>query len=69
MKRLLIASTALVITLTGCANYTEKVAPRIAQGVRTYCTEPLSERQLIRSQVNSQIAPARIKVTCPGDPE
>lgn len=59
----------LVLSLVGCAAYTKDVAPRIAQGVKVYCTEPLAERQLIRQEVNSQITPAAIKVTCPGDPE
>lgn len=69
MKPILSLSAALVLCLTGCAAYNVKVAPRIAQGVTLYCSEPLAERQLIRSQVNAQIAPATIKVTCAGDPE
>lgn len=67
MKRTLIASVGLIAALTDCATVTTEVAPRVAQAVKVYCSEPLAERQLIRSQVNGLVAPATVRVTCPGD--
>lgn len=53
--------------LAACATLNAEVAPRVAQAVKAYCTEPQDERALIRAQVNQAIAPATIRVTCPGD--
>lgn len=57
-----------LVLLSGCAAFTKEVAPRIADGVKRYCAEPLAERQLIRSQVNGLLDGNTIKVTCVGDP-
>lgn len=65
----IVALTLAVLCLSGCTVFNAKVAPEVAKGVNRYCLEPLSERQLIRSQVNGMITPNTIKVTCAGDPE
>lgn len=67
MKRTLIASVAIAVSLAGCATVSTEVAPRVAKAVQIYCVEAPESRALIRSQVNSMIAPATIRVTCPGD--
>jgi uncharacterized protein YceK len=64
-----VIAIAVLVTLSGCTAFSTKVAPQVAKGVNRYCLEPLSERQLIRSQVNGMITPNSIKVTCAGDPE
>lgn len=67
MKRIQLASAALILCLTGCAAFNKEVAPRVAQAVNTYCLEPQESRAVIRAQVNSLITPNTIAVTCKGD--
>lgn len=69
MKSVIAIAAFAVLSLSGCTVFNAKVAPQVAKGVNRYCLEPLSERQLIRSQVNGMITPNTIKVTCAGDPE
>jgi len=67
MNRTLIASVALIVTLTGCTTIDRGVAPKVAAAVMTYCATPQSERLIIRESVNSRIMPNRITVQCAGD--
>jgi hypothetical protein len=67
MKRTLMACTALILCLTGCASLNKNVAPRVAQAVTVYCLEPQATRQLIRAQVAEMVKPNTIAVTCEGD--
>ena len=67
MKRLLIASAALVIALTGCTTLDKDVAPKAAAAVMTYCATPQAERMLIRENVNARITPNSIAIHCVGD--
>lgn len=67
MKRTLIASVALITTLSGCAMLDKDVAPKAAAAVMTYCATPQSERMLIRENVNARITPNSIAIHCQGD--
>jgi hypothetical protein len=67
MKRTLMACTALVLCLTGCAAFNKEVAPRVAQAVSVYCMEPAATRALIRAQVAELAKPNAIQVQCAAD--
>lgn len=67
MKRIQIASAALILGLTGCATLDKDVAPKVAAAVMTYCATPQAERMLVRQSVNQRISPNSIAVTCTGD--
>lgn len=64
-----VLATILAVTLSGCSVFTAKVGPQVAKAVNRYCQEPLSERLLLRGQVNGLITPNAVKVTCANDPE
>lgn len=58
---------AVVIVLTACATIQDKVGPLAKDITSYYCAQPESARVLIRQQVAFAIAPATLKLTCPGD--
>lgn len=59
----------ILSVLAGCSVIGPKVAPQVAKAVNRYCQEPLSERLVIREQVNTMITPNHAQVTCAGDPQ
>lgn len=67
-KALLLLALALPLA-TGCSIFQEEIAPKIADGVRTYCGEPQGVREVIREAVNDELASDghSIRVTCAGD--
>lgn len=69
MKTILFGIAGWSLVLIGCATVESKVAPRVAQAVSTYCTQPQDQRIIIRGQLNAMAAPNSIKVTCEGDTE
>ena len=57
----------VALMLTGCNVFQAKVGPRIAEGVKRYCAEPVEARLLLRSEVNALTAPNSIRVECAAD--
>ena len=69
MKKMLVA-IAVLLALTACSLIPPEAAEKIVTGVKTYCAQPLEQRLLLRSSVNTGLAgEATIKVQCKGDPE
>ena len=61
---------ALFAVLSGCGLIPPQAAEKIVTGVKTYCAQPIEQRLLLRSSVNTGLAgEATIKVQCKGDPE
>lgn len=60
----------MMTTLAGCAIFNEEVTPRVAKAVRLYCGEPFDVRQVVRKEVNRELAQDghSVAVTCAGDP-
>jgi hypothetical protein len=65
----LIALSLAVCALAGCSVIAPKAGPYLAKGVNRYCEEPEAARVLLRTEVNSLIAPNSVRVTCSGDAE
>jgi hypothetical protein len=59
-----------ILALSGCSLIPPQAAEKIVTGVKTYCAQPIEQRLLLRSSVNTGLAgEAEIKVVCKGDPE
>lgn len=69
MKKLVFLGAIAALALQGCSLIAPRVGPQVAKAVNRYCAEPLSERLVIREQVNSLITPNTVRVTCEGDPQ
>lgn len=66
-KRIMLACVLVGFGLMGCATVTEK----IAEGVTTYCFQPLAYRLIYRNTVNAGLAGTghNVHVHCAGDPD
>lgn len=64
-----LAGTAAILLLAACASLLPApLKEKVASAVARYCAAPLSERQIVRQEVNELTAPNAIKITCVGDP-
>lgn len=58
---------ACMVAVSGCSLIQSEIGPTVAKQINRYCREPVASRMLVRTEVNSMIAPNRIEVQCAGD--
>jgi len=56
-----------VLLLSGCSFLQTSVGPTAKKMTDYYCDQPLEARLLVRQEIATAIAPATLKLTCPGD--
>lgn len=59
---------ALIILMSACSVALPRIGPEVAKAVNRYCAAVSpGERAVLRAELNAQIAPHAIAVTCDGD--
>jgi hypothetical protein len=65
---LLILLLAVTLLTTGCTFLQSNVGPTAKKLTDNYCSQPLTARLAFREEIAKAIAPATLKLVCPGDP-